>query len=85
MNIGSTTDANGQMNVSVDNSYLCQYCPEKFKTYFQLKSHMVLHKDEQVSLKKKGLICIRVSYLTVKDVLLNVSQYTVHAFVAEQA
>ncbi|XP_064610967.1 zinc finger protein 341-like isoform X2 [Liolophura sinensis] len=48
LNIGSTTDANGQMNVSVDNSYLCQYCPEKFKTYFQLKSHMVLHKDEQV-------------------------------------
>ena len=28
---------------------MCQYCPQKFKTYFSLKSHMSIHKDEQVS------------------------------------
>nr|XP_022339023.1 zinc finger protein 341-like isoform X2 [Crassostrea virginica] len=27
--------------VMIDNSYICQYCPSKFKTYFHLKSHMV--------------------------------------------
>jgi len=32
----------------VDNSYICQYCHEKFKSYFQLKTHMVKHKSEQV-------------------------------------
>ncbi|XP_006825191.1 zinc finger protein 341-like [Saccoglossus kowalevskii] len=34
--------------VVVDNSYLCQYCPMTFKSYFQLKSHMTQHKTEQV-------------------------------------
>ncbi|KAH9503546.1 hypothetical protein Btru_068156 [Bulinus truncatus] len=34
--------------VVVDNSYICQYCPEKFKTYYQLKTHLVNHKNEQV-------------------------------------
>lgn len=43
---------NGQMKVRVvvDNSYICQYCAAKFKTFFQLKTHMVEHKAEQVSL-----------------------------------
>ncbi|XP_057684263.1 zinc finger protein 341 isoform X2 [Corythoichthys intestinalis] len=34
--------------VVVDSSYQCQFCPSKFKTYFQLKSHMTQHKGEQV-------------------------------------
>lgn len=29
-------------------AYLCQFCPSKFSTYFQLKSHMIQHKKEQV-------------------------------------
>lgn len=35
--------------VVVDSSYQCQFCSSKFKTYFQLKSHMTQHKGEQVS------------------------------------
>uniref|UniRef100_A0A6J0VAK6 Zinc finger protein 341 isoform X1 n=2 Tax=Pogona vitticeps TaxID=103695 RepID=A0A6J0VAK6_9SAUR len=34
--------------VLIDNSYQCQFCPNKFNTYFQLKSHMTQHKHEQV-------------------------------------
>ncbi|XP_077982725.1 zinc finger protein 341-like isoform X2 [Glandiceps talaboti] len=37
-----------KLNIMVDNSYLCQYCPSNFKTYFQLKTHMIQHKNEQV-------------------------------------
>ncbi|KAJ8302984.1 hypothetical protein KUTeg_019380 [Tegillarca granosa] len=36
------------VRILVDNSYICQYCPAKFKSYFQLKTHMVQHKKEQV-------------------------------------
>ncbi|XP_026873895.2 zinc finger protein 341 isoform X2 [Electrophorus electricus] len=32
----------------LDSSYQCQFCAVKFSTYFQLKSHMTQHKDEQV-------------------------------------
>ena len=38
-----------KVRVVVDNSYICQYCSEKFKTFFQLKTHMVKHKSEPVS------------------------------------
>ncbi|XP_039623291.1 zinc finger protein 341 isoform X3 [Polypterus senegalus] len=34
--------------VLIDSSYQCQFCGSKFSTYFQLKSHMTQHKDEQV-------------------------------------
>ncbi|XP_048736364.2 zinc finger protein 341-like isoform X2 [Ostrea edulis] len=34
--------------VLIDNSYICQYCPCRFKSYFHLKSHMVQHKNQQV-------------------------------------
>lgn len=34
--------------VLIDSSYLCQFCPSKFSTYLQLKSHMTQHKNEQV-------------------------------------
>uniref|UniRef100_A0A8C5R2E2 Zinc finger protein 341 n=1 Tax=Leptobrachium leishanense TaxID=445787 RepID=A0A8C5R2E2_9ANUR len=34
--------------VMVDSSYYCQFCPSKFCSYFQLKSHMTQHKQEQV-------------------------------------
>ena len=37
-----------KLDIVVDNSYVCQYCNTKFASYFQLKSHMVIHKDEQV-------------------------------------
>ncbi|KAI5609233.1 zinc finger protein 341 isoform X1 [Silurus asotus] len=33
---------------SIDSSYQCQFCTAKFSSYFQLKSHMTQHKDEQV-------------------------------------
>ncbi|XP_046725373.1 zinc finger protein 341 [Silurus meridionalis] len=33
---------------SIDSSYQCQFCTAKFCSYFQLKSHMTQHKDEQV-------------------------------------
>lgn len=46
--LDALNDEEQRLNVVVDNSYLCQYCPEKFKSYFQLKSHMVHHKSEQV-------------------------------------
>lgn len=41
---------NGEVKVRVvvDNSYICQYCCQKYKTFFQLKTHMVTHKSEQV-------------------------------------
>uniref|UniRef100_A0A8C4DEN9 Zinc finger protein 341 n=1 Tax=Dicentrarchus labrax TaxID=13489 RepID=A0A8C4DEN9_DICLA len=34
--------------VVIDSSYQCQFCASKFKTYFQLKSHLTQHKGEQV-------------------------------------
>ena len=36
------------VNVTVDNTYNCQYCGQKFPNYFKLKTHMLQHKDEQV-------------------------------------
>lgn len=39
-----------KLKVVIDNSYMCQYCPEKFKSYYQLKTHMVQHKGFQVRL-----------------------------------
>ena len=51
MTVGQSTDGQDKnISIIVDNSYLCQYCPEKFKTYFQLKTHMTSHKSEQVRL-----------------------------------
>lgn len=40
--------------VVIDSSYQCQFCASKFKTYFQLKSHLTQHKGEQVSPIKGG-------------------------------
>ncbi|XP_066529225.1 zinc finger protein 341 isoform X3 [Hoplias malabaricus] len=34
--------------ILIDSSYQCQFCSAKFSSYFQLKSHMTQHKDEQV-------------------------------------
>ncbi|XP_051947182.1 zinc finger protein 341 isoform X2 [Xyrauchen texanus] len=34
--------------ILIDSSYQCQFCSAKFSTYFQLKSHMTQHKNEQV-------------------------------------
>ena len=42
-------DKDKSVTVMVDNSYICQYCPAKFKSYYQLKTHLVNHKSEQVS------------------------------------
>lgn len=44
--------------VMIDNSYICQYCPCKFKTYFHLKSHMVQHKNQQVRMTVPVAIAI---------------------------
>ncbi|KAM9751842.1 zinc finger protein 341 [Menidia menidia] len=40
--------AEGRQMVVIDSSYQCQFCASKFKTYFQLKSHLTQHKGEQV-------------------------------------
>ncbi|CAF93318.1 unnamed protein product [Tetraodon nigroviridis] len=40
--------ANAKKVVLIDSSYQCQFCAGKFKTYFQLKSHLTQHKGEQV-------------------------------------
>ncbi|XP_043944946.1 zinc finger protein 341 [Protopterus annectens] len=50
---GESSESNqGQVEtkqvVLIDCSYQCQFCPCKFHTYFQLKSHMIHHKNEQV-------------------------------------
>ncbi|XP_038579477.1 zinc finger protein 341 [Micropterus salmoides] len=34
--------------VVIDSSYQCQFCASKFRSYFQLKSHLTQHKGEQV-------------------------------------
>uniref|UniRef100_A0A3Q2QJE7 Zinc finger protein 341 n=1 Tax=Fundulus heteroclitus TaxID=8078 RepID=A0A3Q2QJE7_FUNHE len=41
-------DAHTKQIVVIDSSYQCQFCGSKFKTYFQLKSHLTQHKGEQV-------------------------------------
>uniref|UniRef100_A0A672NF83 Zinc finger protein 341-like n=1 Tax=Sinocyclocheilus grahami TaxID=75366 RepID=A0A672NF83_SINGR len=43
----SGTNQNKQI-ILIDSSYQCQFCSVKFSTYFQLKSHMTQHKNEQV-------------------------------------
>ena len=48
-----------KVRVVVDNSYICQYCAEKFKTFFQLKTHMVKHKSEQVCVCVCVCVCVR--------------------------
>lgn len=42
--------------VLIDSSYQCQFCPNKFNTYFQLKSHMTQHKHEQVGVESRDRI-----------------------------
>lgn len=44
---GSGQTPNKQL-IHIDSSYQCQFCAAKFSSYFQLKSHMTQHKDEQV-------------------------------------
>ncbi|XP_074644510.1 zinc finger protein 341-like [Tubulanus polymorphus] len=46
--VQSHTDEAGNVNIVIDNAYLCQYCPQRFKSYYHLKTHMVQHKTEQV-------------------------------------
>ena len=41
------TTEDGQ-ELLIDISYVCQYCGKKLKTYYQLKTHMTIHKNEQV-------------------------------------
>uniref|UniRef100_A0A3P8USY5 Zinc finger protein 341 n=1 Tax=Cynoglossus semilaevis TaxID=244447 RepID=A0A3P8USY5_CYNSE len=43
-----TQSDQSQHIVLIDSSYQCQFCACKFKTYFQLKSHLTQHKGEQV-------------------------------------
>ena len=50
INPGAREKQAKKVDIVVDNSFVCQYCSTKFTTYFQLKSHMVVHKDEQVVL-----------------------------------
>uniref|UniRef100_A0A4W3JR05 Zinc finger protein 341 n=1 Tax=Callorhinchus milii TaxID=7868 RepID=A0A4W3JR05_CALMI len=40
--------ADSKQVVVIDSSYQCQFCPCKFISYFQLKSHMIQHKNQQV-------------------------------------
>uniref|UniRef100_A0A7N6B2D5 C2H2-type domain-containing protein n=1 Tax=Anabas testudineus TaxID=64144 RepID=A0A7N6B2D5_ANATE len=45
---GQQCQAQTKQIVVIDSSYQCQFCASKFKTYFQLKSHLTQHKAEQV-------------------------------------
>ncbi|XP_015220037.2 zinc finger protein 341 isoform X1 [Lepisosteus oculatus] len=45
---GKTGKLQSKQIVLIDSSYQCQFCASKFSTYFQLKSHMTQHKNEQV-------------------------------------
>ncbi|MEE6527349.1 hypothetical protein FKM82_028664, partial [Ascaphus truei] len=45
---GISEGSDAKRVVLVDSSYHCQFCGGKFNTYFQLKSHMTQHKQEQV-------------------------------------
>lgn len=45
---GHAQSDQSQQVVVIDSSYQCQFCASKFKTYFQLKSHLTQHKGEQV-------------------------------------
>uniref|UniRef100_A0A3Q3LCQ0 Zinc finger protein 341 n=1 Tax=Mastacembelus armatus TaxID=205130 RepID=A0A3Q3LCQ0_9TELE len=47
-NQNSQCQAQSKQIVVIDSSYQCQFCASKFKTYFQLKSHLTQHKGEQV-------------------------------------
>ena len=50
----------------VDSSYVCPYCPNaqtRFDTYYQLKSHLVTHKTEQVILLVTNLNFIIASFV----------------------
>ncbi|CAM4675175.1 unnamed protein product [Leuciscus chuanchicus] len=42
------SDGTNKQIILIDSSYQCQFCSDKFSTYFQLKSHMTQHKNEQV-------------------------------------
>ena len=37
-----------KMNVVIDAGYHCQYCGQTFDSYFKLKTHMLVHKDQMV-------------------------------------
>ncbi|CAH2292667.1 zinc finger 341 isoform X1 [Pelobates cultripes] len=45
---GMAEGADDKQVLLVDSSYHCQFCTSKFSSYFQLKSHMTQHKQEQV-------------------------------------
>lgn len=45
---GSAERKQNKQVLLIDSSYQCQFCSGKFSTYFQLKSHMTQHKNEQV-------------------------------------
>ncbi|XP_034029191.1 zinc finger protein 341 isoform X2 [Thalassophryne amazonica] len=47
-NQNQQSQATSKQMVVIDSSYQCQFCSCKFKTYFQLKSHLTQHKAEQV-------------------------------------
>ncbi|XP_072412297.1 zinc finger protein 341-like [Chiloscyllium punctatum] len=46
--VGAGAGGEVKQMVVIDSSYQCQFCPGKFVTYFQLKSHMIQHKNQQV-------------------------------------
>ncbi|XP_066443647.1 zinc finger protein 341 isoform X1 [Eleutherodactylus coqui] len=45
---GPCDGSEAKQGVLIDSSYHCQFCSGKFSSYFQLKSHMTQHKQEQV-------------------------------------
>uniref|UniRef100_T1IRZ2 C2H2-type domain-containing protein n=1 Tax=Strigamia maritima TaxID=126957 RepID=T1IRZ2_STRMM len=46
--VNTSVDEAGKLHIVIDNSYVCQYCQCTFKTYFELKTHLKNHKNEQV-------------------------------------
>ena len=44
----SSSSRRAKMNVVIDAGYHCQYCGQTFDSYFKLKTHMLVHKDQMV-------------------------------------
>ncbi|KAG1659876.1 Zinc finger protein 341 [Nymphon striatum] len=48
ISLNATYDTAGNVQIFVDNSYVCPYCNFSDKAYYNLKSHMKIHKTEKV-------------------------------------
>ncbi|XP_069690513.1 zinc finger protein 341-like [Periplaneta americana] len=45
---GDINCSNAEVELMVDRAYVCQYCPTRFDSYFELKTHMKKHSHQKV-------------------------------------